>query len=248
MMGLLTALISGLSFIIGFIITKLIKQKEKFVIFAISLSFPIMLSLIFFDLLPECIEAFNSFIPFKRILIILILTLIGIAFLKLLDLFIPHHEHNHHHKNNKEHQSHLFHIGVVTTIALFLHNLIEGIAIYTTTINDLKTGLLMMGAVSLHNIPLGIEISSATSNNKSKSFFMIALLTISAFLGSLIIYLSNAILPDLILGSLIALTIGMLIHISILELFPEILNHFSLKETKLGLGLGIVIVIIMAFI
>ena len=245
MMGLITSLISGISFVIGFIITKLIKQKEKFVIFAISLSFPIMLSLIFFDLLPECIASFNSFTPFKRTLVILIGTLIGIFLLKLLDLFIPHH---HHSENHKEHTSHLFHIGLVTTIALFLHNLIEGIAIYTTTINDLKSGLLMMSAVSLHNIPLGIEISSSTDNNKKKSLFMIILLTISAFLGGLIIYLSNTAIPEIVLGVLITLTIGMLIYISILELFPEIFNHFNLKETKYGLISGIIIVLIMIII
>ena len=188
MAGLITSLISGVSFVIGFIITKLMKQKEKFVIFAISLSFPIMLSLIFLDLLPECILAFDSFGFFKRTLVIAMGTLIGIFLLKLLDLFIPHH---HHSKNHKEHTSHLFHIGLVTAIALFLHNLIEGIAIYTTTISDLKAGLLMMGAVSLHNIPLGIEISSATGNNKKQSLFMISLLTISAFLGGLIIYISK---------------------------------------------------------
>ena len=248
MTGLVTSLISGISFVIGFIITKLIKQKEKFVIFAISLSFPIMLSLIFLDLLPECIESLSSFGSFKRTLVILILTLIGITFLKLLDLFIPHHSHNHHTKNPKEHTSHLFHIGLVTTIALFLHNLIEGVAIYTTTINDLKAGLLMMGAVSLHNIPLSIEISSSTRNNKKKSLLMIFLLTISAFLGCLIIYLSHITIPPVVLGSLIALTIGMLIYISILELFPEILNHFNLKETKYGLISGIIIIIVMIFI
>ncbi len=245
MAGLITSLISGVSFVIGFIITKLMKQKEKFVIFAISLSFPIMLSLIFLDLLPECILAFDSFGFFKRTLVIAMGTLIGIFLLKLLDLFIPHH---HHSKNHKEHTSHLFHIGLVTAIALFLHNLIEGIAIYTTTISDLKAGLLMMGAVSLHNIPLGIEISSATGNNKKQSLFMISLLTISAFLGGLIIYISKITIPAVVLGVLITLTIGMLIYISILELFPEMLNHFNLKETKYGLIAGIIIVLVMVFI
>ena len=77
---------------------------------------------------------------------------------------------------------------------------------------------------------------------------MIILLTISAFLGGLIIYLSNTAIPEIVLGVLITLTIGMLIYISILELFPEIFNHFNLKETKYGLISGIIIVLIMIFI
>ena len=106
----------------------------------------------------------------------------------------------------------------------------------------------MTTAVSLHNIPLGIEIFSALSNNKSKRITTMIFLTISAFLGSLIIHLSSIVIPEIILGSLIAITMGMLIYISILELLPEIISHKDIKETSYGLCVGIIILLVAMFI
>ena len=248
MRGLLISLIAGLSFIIGYIISKLVKQKEKFVIFSISLAFPILLALAFFDLLPEVYMGFKTYDFYLRVLFIIALVLFGIFFLKLLDLYIPHHNHNHQHPDPKDHISHLNHIGLVTAISLFLHNLIEGIAIYTTANNNLKSGLLMMIAVSLHNIPLSIEISSSMSTNKKENIITTILLTISSFPGGLIIYLSNISIPEVILSSLMAITMGMVLYISLFELLPEILNHKKLKETSYGIFAGCIILLIAIFI
>ena len=92
--AIIITLLSGVSFLVGYLITKFVKNEKKLVTFSVGFSFTIILGLVFFDLLPECIELLEN-----KILIILCIV-VGIAILKLLDIFIPNHEHG---ANNKNH-------------------------------------------------------------------------------------------------------------------------------------------------
>ena len=150
MLPFIITILSGLSFFIGYLITKFIKDEKKLTIFSVGFSFVIIIGLILFDLLPECIESIQN----KWLILLYIL--IGIIGLKSLDLFVP----DHHHSNKKNHMEH---IGIISFIALFLHNLVEGTGIYATSINNISMGVFMALGVSFHNIPLGIQIKKRHS-------------------------------------------------------------------------------------
>lgn len=240
--GLLLALISGLFFVLGCIIAYKAKNKAKLSYMAVSLAFVIMLNLIFFDLVPEIVEVFESK------LLIAIIILIGFGLLKGLDLFIPDHHHDHHEneKNHDEHNSHVYHIGVITLISLLLHNIIEGIAIYGLALNGMKEGLLMCVGVALHNIPLGIEIAvslSKQNHKKLENIGLVFLLSISSLLGALLVTLFGTI-SEIFLGIVTCLTLGMIIYIAFFELLPEIRNNHKHKEIYYGIIIGIMIVIL----
>jgi len=242
-MGLFLALISGLFFIVGLIISKTVKNKEKLSYFAISLAFIVMLNLIIFDLIPEVFEIFEN-----KLLIAFVLVLFGIGVLKVFDMFIPDHHHNHHdnEKNHHEHNSHVYHIGLVTLISLILHNIIEGIAIYGLTAYNLESGLFMCAGVALHNIPLGIEIALSLEKLKDKknsNKIFITLLALSSLLGALIVSLFGTI-SELLLGIVSSITLGMIIYIAFFELLQEILNNRKHKEVYYGIITGVIIIII----
>ena len=55
----------------------------------------------------------------------------------------------------------LIHIGLVTSVALILHNIIEGMAIYSSVLSDKSLGLAMTIGIGFHNIPLGMVIAGA---------------------------------------------------------------------------------------
>ena len=167
-------LLSGLSFFIGYLITKLIKDEKKLITFSVGFSFTIILGLIFTDLLPECLEFTDNK------LIILGFVILGILLLKVLDLFIPDHEHEHTKKKD-----HMEHIGLISTLALFIHNVIEGTAIYTATLSSINIGLFTSLGVSFHNIPLGIQISSLVKNKKEK-LTLLTILSLSSIFGVII--------------------------------------------------------------
>lgn len=231
----LITFLSGVSFFIGYLVTVLLNNNKKLVTFSLGFSFIIIFGLIIFDLLSECLELVDNKV------IILLYALIGIVLLKLLDLFIPDHEHN---SNKKDHMEH---IGLISFIALFIHNIIESTAIYTASLTNTSLGLMMAIGVSFHNIPLGIQISSMIKNKKEK-LLLITGLTFSSLVGIIVLNLLKITLSDGVLCVLISITLGMLIYISLFELLCEVKENIKKKELQLGIFCGIILVIMSKLI
>ncbi len=234
-------LVLGLFILLGSAIVFITKNSNTVVNFSISMALGVMTSLGIFELLPESYEHLEQFHNLK-IPVMFGTILIGILFLTFLDQFIPdHHLENHTEKEEKEN---LHHIGLVSSIALVLHNMIEGMAIYSTVTTDMKLGLFMCIGVGLHNIPLGMVITSTfyKSNNSIKKTLWISLfISISTFLGGMIMYLLSNIITDAVLGILLSITLGMLFYIICFELIPHIKENWKEKTTVFGVVFGIII-------
>ena len=252
-MSLLLTLLVGIFFLIGIIIPKFIKKKKELTLFATGLSFTVMLGMILLDIIPEIGEILVNYPNSQKWSIIIVFTLLGIVILKGLDMLIPHHNHSHqeHEKNKKEHNEHLFHIGLVTSLSLMLHNIIEGISIYATGLTNLKAGFLMSLAVALHNIPLGMEVViglESSKNKKKMKLISIMLLTFSSFFGSLILFLFRVEMSMTIEAALLCTTFGMLLYIALLELLKEIWTYRKDKMIYAGILFGILLNILMVMV
>lgn len=249
-MGLLLTLALGLFIILGALIVFLTKNNDKFVQFSISLAFGVMLMLIALDLFPEAYEVIDTGNIIYNILYIVIGASIGFVFLKILDHFIPDHhdDPDDHHDDDKN----LKHIGLVSSIALVLHNIVEGMAIYLLVTSDLHAGLMGCIGIGLHNIPLGMVIASTfykSNHDKKKTIFIILGISLSTFVGGLFIHLfdlSNML--DLLEGISLTLTIGMLAYILIMELLPKIIRSKDKKITVCGIIIGFLLLISTLFI
>ena len=237
-------LIVGIFILIGTLIVFFTKNNNKFIKFSISMAFGVMISLAIVELMPEAFELLES--QSKTILKIVFFTTIGILSLAVLDKIVPHHDHGHEHEHGEMHN--MMHIGLISSIALVLHNLIEGMALYLTTLEDLKIGILMVIGIGLHNIPLGIIITSAFykgNNNKVKTFFISLGIALSTFVGGLImLLLQNKMFNDYITGILICLTLGMILYIAIFELLPQMFCKKDKKINIVGIITGIIILLI----
>lgn len=244
--ALLTTLLLGIFILIGSLIALVVNKKQKIVDFVVGLAFGIIVMLIITDLLPEIIETLSL----KYIYIFLIFTTVGFIILKILDNFIPDHEDKR--MTKEDLNNNLVHIGIITSIALILHNIIEGMAIYSTIITETELGLMLTLGVGLHNIPLGMVISSTfyqSNQNISKTVLTIILVSISTFIGGLIMFfLELTTITDLILGILLSLTFGMLLFISFDELLPRIKTSKNKKTSYIGLLLGVIIIMIAVII
>ena len=164
--------------------------------------------------------------------------------LTLLDIFIPEHDHEHglSHECTEEN---LLHIGIVSTIAIVLHNIIEGMAVYSITTESVKVGLLMALGVGLHNIPMGMVIYSTLKKEaKKKRILMIFLSTISTFIGGLLMTLISSLISDFVIGILLCLTLGMIIYIVFFELLPHVLHSKNKILSIIGILIGILIIVI----
>ena len=244
-LALFITFLLGFFIIIGVIIAFFLKKQKKVLDFIFAFALSILTMLILVDLLGHTIEHLGI----KHIYLFILFTCLGLLIFKIIDDFVPEHEDAKMTKN--EEKKNIIHIGVLATIALIIHNFVEGMAIYLTSANDINLGIMMALGVGLHNIPLGIIITTTlnSDNNTGKYLFCIISLFISSFLGGLLLYLLNInTVSDIVIGSLLALTIGMLLYIIIFELYPKVKKTTNKKITIIGLVTGVIIALIGMFI
>ncbi len=230
-MNLVITLLFGMTVFIGTLIILITKDNKKIAELSISIAFSVLFLLIFLEVVPHTLEHLDYFL-------MIFYGLIGFGLLKLLDLFIPEHEHSHK-------KDHVFHIGIMASIALVIHNLIEGMVLYSTLQQNLNLGILLGIGIGLHNIPMGMVISSSlemANYNKIKITLTSFGVSLATFMGALIISLVGGV-SDYIIGVMFALTLGMLIYIVFFELYRH-LKHQNKKNNITGFIIGAIIICI----
>ena len=243
--GLVLTLVLGFFIIIGAFLMHIFENKERFLVISLSMAFGVMASLIFLELLPESFEIFNEkYSSIISIAMILIFSIIGFLILKILDKFIPDHE--------DADEANLIHVGIVSSIAIILHNIIEGMAIYNTFNTSINLGILLSIGVGLHNIPLGMVLSSTfykSLSNKKKSNVIIFLISTSTFVGGLIMCIFNNVFKnEFIIGLLLSITVGMLVYINIIEILPKLIKSKDKKMIITSIIVGILILFVSVFL
>ena len=235
MNALLLTFLSGLFYLVGIIIYKFVKHKNELTVAAISCAAVVIIGLIVFDLAPELIEQDNAWL--------FVFVILGFVLLFLIDKLIPHHHHKHHAHDEatKEHKDRLEHVSTITILALSMHNLIEGMALYSVSLESIRSGILMLIGVGLHNLPFGFQIAG------TKNKLLVFLLVISAFLGGLVVFFFGNV-DEFLQGVVMALSMGMLLHILLFELFKEIRENIRQKMTIYGIIIGVILLIIINLI
>ena len=235
MNALLLTFLSGLFYLVGIIIYKFVKHKNELTVAAIACAAVVIIGLIVFDLAPELIEQDNAWL--------FVFVILGFVLLFLIDKLIPHHHHKHHAHDEatKEHKDRLEHVSTITILALSMHNLIEGMALYSISLESIRSGILMLIGVGLHNLPFGFQIAG------TKNKLLVFLLVISAFLGGLVVFFFGNI-DEFLQGVVLAISMGMLLHILLFELFKEIRENIRQKATIYGIIIGVILLIIINLI
>ncbi len=248
-MGLWLTFLLGIFMILGAIIAFYTDESEKFVEFSIALATGVIFMLILLDLIPEVMEVvpyrgiFKGFAIFSGIAF-------GFVLLLVLDKFVPNHEEDE--KDITDDDQNLGHIGLVSSIALFVHNMVEGIAIYMLSMQDVKAAFMASVGVGLHNLPLGMVIASAIyqqNKDKKKTMTLISFVALSTFMGGLLVFLfpvANYI--EILEAISLTLTIGMLLFILFMELVPKMRKTKNTKVSFAGFFMGVVLLIISSLL
>lgn len=235
--------LAGLSTMIG-IIPIFIKITNKDKIIASSLAFAsgVMLCVSITDLIPESITMLNNYFNgFLVVILSFIFVVIGIIISSLIDKYLP--------TNNKES---LYRVGIISMLAIILHNLPEGIATFISTTKDTSLGISLATSIALHNIPEGISISVPiyySTKSKTKACLYTFISALSEPLGAIITYLF--LLPfvnDILLGLLFSLIAGIMLQISLTELLPESNSYKYPKLTNTFFLIGIIFMLLKIFI
>ena len=240
-MNLFITLLLGVFIILGALAVHLFKRHELIEQVSIAFACGTMVMLVFLDLLPEAVEAVGG----SRWYLVVLFAVLGIALLKLLDHWVPDHDNAHGLAHDCTEEN-VMHIGIMSSVAVLLHNMIEGMAVYSLAMESTRMGLLVAFGVGLHNIPMGMIIT-ATLEHEPRRFrwAVLAIAAVSTFLGGLIMHLVSSAVSPFLLGVLIALTLGMLIYIIVFELVPHLL-HSSNKKLSILCALAGVILILLS--
>lgn len=220
------------------------KNSNKVILSSLSFAAGVMITISLTDLIPESLNLLNDyFYPFPKYIIMLIFFSIGVIISMLIDKYLP---------DNNIHKGKLYKIGIISMLAIIIHNLPEGIATFMATSSDISLGISLTLAIAFHNIPEGISISVPifyATKSKSKAFLYTLISAISEPFGALLayIFLRNYI-NNFILGSLFAIIAGIMVHISYYELLPTSFKYKNKKLSFIFLILGVGVAIINHFL
>ncbi len=233
---ILTSL-AGLSTLIGFFIIYFKGNKNKIITFSLSFASGVMLTISVIDLIPSSLANLSNCNFFLRILLIVFFLVLGIYLSYYISLKVAK-------KNNNS----LKKVGIISMLAIILHNIPEGIITFMVSGVNLNLGIKLCVAIGLHNIPEGISIAIPiyyATKKKFKTFLMILISGMSEILGAIICYLFlSKIINDILIGLSFALIAGIMINISLSELLPESIKYQEKKLLYLGFIIGTLVMII----
>lgn len=217
-----------------------IKRIDHNKIIAYSLSFAsgVMISVSLTDLIPESLNLINCKNYFFTITISLISIFIGIFLSILLDNIT----------DKKVNNNPLYKTGLLSMLAIIIHNIPEGIITFITTTTNIKLGIGLSFAIALHNIPEGISISIPiyySTKSKFKAFNYTLISALSEPLGALITYLFLInFINNFILGILFSIIAGIMLEISLFNLLPISKKYQYNTSSKLFFIFGVLIMLI----
>lgn len=238
--SLLISSFAGISTLLGGLVVNLkFKDKNSFIAFALSFSLSVMISLSIFELLPDSFITLSSRFGL----------LVGIIFTTVMFLvgkFLVT-------KINKklallQNKDNLYRVGLLSMIALMLHNFPEGIATFMASYNDLSAGISLGIAIMLHNIPEGISISVPiyyATGSKKRGVIYSLISGLAEPLGAILafIVLKNYI-NDITIALVLVIVAGIMITISINEMLPEVNSYNKKNISILGMIIGVILVIV----
>ncbi|MBM4026595.1 MAG: zinc transporter ZupT [Planctomycetes bacterium] len=246
-------LLAGLSTGIGSAIAYFIRRpKIVYLSFSLGLSGGVMVYVSFMELLPDAADSVGE--PLS-----LLFFFAGIAFIGIVDLLVPQKENPHNLEGledpKRPDQTHaLTRTGVMTALAIAIHNFPEGLAVFASALSDPRLGLFIAIAIAIHNIPEGIAVSMPilyATGNKNKAFFYSFFSGMSEPAGALVGYL--LLMPFLnansvVLAGTLAFVAGVMVYISFDELLPmaHSYGHGHLVISGVVLGMLLMALSLMA--
>ena len=248
MNGILTALlltlIAGAATGIGGAMVLFTKKiSSNFLAGALGLSAGVMIFISLAELFPESqAEILSSGIPHGK-LFVLLAFFAGMGIIMLIDFLVPEYENPHEASglsldsetpatdmlSNTANTKALHRLGLMSALAIAIHNFPEGIATFIGALNDPEMGAGITFAISIHNIPEGIAVAIPiyyATKSKGKALLYATLSGFSELFGALICMAITAIFGVSLTGGgpafplILAAVAGIMIYISLDELLP----------------------------
>lgn len=231
-MPFLLTFLASISTILGSVLI-FKKQSLNIIIGALAFASGVMCTMSIIDLIPESYNLINSNL-FLKVIYILIFINIGIIISTIIDRVVRL-------ENN------LYKVGIVSMLAIIIHNIPEGIITYITSSNNIKLGIMITIAIATHNIPEGITTSLPiyySTGSKKKALIYTFVSGISELFGAILACLFLKDINNNSLGYIFSLVAGIMLYISLFELLPTSFSYKRKKITIVSFIIGVIFMII----
>jgi len=115
----------------------------------------------------------------------------------------------------------LYKLGIISMIALMLHNIPEGMITFLTTSKNMSLGVSLSISIALHNIPEGMIIAIPIyygEGSRKKAIMYTLIAAFSESFGALISYLFFYNINNYLFSVILSMTAGIMIYLSIYEI------------------------------
>lgn len=242
-MGFLLTSLAGLSTLLGlFILFVRLKKEEKIICASLAFAAGVMICVSITDLVPESIQMlYKNYQGIATAGWAFCFILIGILTSMIIDKVLPSYD-----KTISNHG--LFKVGIISMIAIIIHNIPEGIATFISTTRSTSLGISLTLAIALHNIPEGISIGVPiyyATGSKTKAFSYTLISALSEPFGAILTYLFlSPFINDTMLGLLFSFIAGIMLHISFCELLPTAKKYHCPTTYYISFFFGLIFMLI----
>jgi ZIP family zinc transporter len=242
---------AGLATGIGSAIAFFRKSSKRFLSTSLGFSAGVMIYVSMIEIFPKAQQSLVPSLGMKNGTLVTIIAFLGGMFLiGLIDKLIPKETNPHEaHQENPAHRpkasGKLLRTGILTALAIALHNFPEGLAAFVSALQSPKVAVPIVVAIALHNIPEGVAVSVPVyyaTGSRKKAFLYSFLSGLAEPVGAIIGYLLLLpLMSDVVFGILFASVAGIMVFISLDELLPSAREYGEHHLSIYGLVSGMIV-------
>jgi len=250
-------LFAGLSTGIGSAMAFFAKRTNtRFLSLALGFSAGVMIYVSFVEIFFKAREELTEFMGDKPGTWVTVAAFFGgMLLIALIDRFIPKGENPHEinlienmteeQRAQKKREKKLMRMGMMTGVAIAIHNFPEGLATFTAAMADPNLGIAIAVAIAIHNIPEGIAISVPiyyATGSRRKAFKYSFLSGLAEPIGAIVGFmLLMPFMGPLLFGIVFASVAGIMVFISLDELLPAAREYGEHHLSIYGMFGGMVV-------
>ncbi|MDR4987329.1 MAG: zinc transporter ZupT [Bacteroidales bacterium] len=229
------------------------RTSTKFLSIALGFSAGVMIYLSFVEIFPKAQQIMLAEMNTQSSYLLTVAAFFsGMLLIAIIDRMVPAFENPHELKRveQMEHPDQiknkkLYRMGVMSAVAIAIHNFPEGLATFVAAMQDVRLGLPIAIAIALHNIPEGIAISvpiHQATGSRRKAFKYSFLSGLAEPLGAVFgFFILMPFMNDIVFGFMFAAVAGIMVFISIDNLLPAAREYGEPHLSLYGLTAGMAV-------
>lgn len=226
---IMTLIAGGATGIGGALVLFKKKLSSKFLAGALGVSAGVMIFISLAEMFPEAQAMIRESGLVHGEAFVLIAFFVGMGLITLIDFTIPEYENPHEAPDLSLDTKGLHRLGLMSALAIAVHNFPEGVATFIGAVNDPEMGAGITFAISIHNIPEGIAVAIPiyyATKSKAKALLYATLSGFSEVIGALLCLAVTAVFNVELAGGgpvfplIMSAVAGIMIYISLDELLP----------------------------